>query len=231
MARLPLYSPTDLSIITDCTLKYSFFQQTDQVSENRSTNIDPLEIVVLKTIRYLHASGGPFRLNLPSTLRVLGQYVSEMAVDNPHLYMSARQTVATYHRHLKSAWANVMASNELMSLTIRLFRTAIQVETVFDRVDKSDDGGIIGVKFFTAPDAIPHQIPNSDIEATILHALVAAAYPGRRPVRLKYYWLYHNQWKTIELTEKQFRQNLVKMKERVQAWQEGRNSGSSRSVL
>ena len=221
MAQLPLYSPTDLNHITDCTLKYSFFEQVDPLLTDNVTEDEYLETVVLKTIQHLHASGGPFRLNLPATLRTLERAIREYEVENNSAYVAARQMVATYHRQLKAEWPNVIASNERMELTIRLPRNALQVEDVIDRVDKMPDGGITGVKFILSTEPLPLQIPDSSIETTILHALIAAAYPGRRPVRLKYLFLFQNQTETIELTENQFRQNLAKMKSRVQAWLDG----------
>ncbi|MEM7029262.1 MAG: PD-(D/E)XK nuclease family protein [Chloroflexota bacterium] len=233
MAQLPLYSPTDLNHITDCTLKYSFFQQLDAAShdavgfdevlyiDETSSSNNLLEMAVLKTIQHLHASGGPFRLNLPSALRALGQYFSELKVQGKGDYVLARQIVANYHRQLKTEWVNVIASNELMTLTIRLRYQTIQAEAIIDRVDKAADGGITGVKFILSPDRTPDDIGLNTIETTILHALIAATYPNRRPVRLKYVQLDHPQTKNIELNEKEFRQNWAKMKARVQAWLDG----------
>jgi len=217
VAQLPIFSPTDLKEIVDCTLKFYFFQQ----SKREPLELSPLEAVVLQTIHALHAGGGPYRLNLPTILRRVPQFVPESEADNLALQTAARRMVATYHRRLKNEWANVIASNELMQLNIRLRRQVIQAEADIDRVDKVDDGGVAGLKFIASPDPIPERDLETDIETTLLHALVAATYPNKRPVRIKYLWLYHDRAMTIELTEKQYRSNLEKMKDRLQAWQDG----------
>lgn len=229
VGQLPLFSPTDLNTLSDCTLKFSFFQQVDAydaatysaVTDNEAVDeIQAIQTLVLHTIQHLHASGGPFRLNLPATLRAMDQFLPQTEVNLKDIYVTARQILANYHRQLKAEWSQVIASNETMALTIRLRRAVVQVEENFDRVDKATDGGVTGLKFIVAPEMFD-VTRDAAIEATILHALIAATYPGRRPVRIAYRWLYQNKTTIIELTEKQFRQNLAKMKERVQAWQDG----------
>lgn len=218
MAKLPIFSPTDLGAITDCTLKFHFLQQPTNVSP---TEVAPLKEVVLETINYLHAAGGPYRLNLPTILRHLRQIIPAILQDEVAFNTTARQLVANYHRGLKADWAKVIASREPMRLTIRLQQGGIRAEAIIDRVDKEEDGGITAIKFIAAPHPIPETGLEDDIETTVLHALVAAAYPDKRPVRVKYLWLYHNQEAVVELAEKAYRRNLDKLKKRVQAWQRG----------
>jgi RecB family exonuclease len=126
--------------------------------------------------------------------------------------------VANYHRRLKDEWAGVIASNEYMTLNIRLRGAAVKAEAVIDRLDKESDGGITAVKLIASPQAAPEDPLSTPIELTIYHALVAAAYPQKRPVRIRYLRLYHNKEETVELTETQYRQNLEKMRARLQAW-------------
>lgn len=216
MAQLPIFSPTELAIITDCTLHYYFWQQSPLPAETT-----PLETVVRETIAHLHAAGGPHRLNLPATLRHMTQLIPETQRTDVPLQMAARQMVANYHRRLKGEWAKVIASNETMALSIRLRRSTVRVETVVDRVDKEQDGGITVVNFRPSPEPTPERDLETDAETTLLHALVAAAYPDKRPVRIKYLWLYHNQEDVVELTERQYRANLEKVRARAQAWVEG----------
>jgi hypothetical protein len=126
---------------------------------------------------------------------------------------------------LKDDWAKVIASQEEMQLSLRLRRSFIQVEGVVDRVDKEADGGITAVKLITSLAPLPEAMAEEgelSIEATMLHALAAATYPHRRPVRVKLLWLYHNQEQVIELTERQYRHNLGRMQGQLQAWLEGR---------
>jgi hypothetical protein len=56
---------------------------------------------------------------------------------------------------------------------------------------------------------------------TIYHALVAATYPLKRPVRLQEMWLQPDQRVTIELSEDEYRQKLSDLREPVQALTRG----------
>jgi len=56
---------------------------------------------------------------------------------------------------------------------------------------------------------------------TIHHALVAATYPLKRPVRLQEWWLQTDQAVTIELSEEEYRYNLSDLREPVQALARG----------
>ena len=223
MSQRFVLSPTDLDIIAECTLKFSLLKQwlPSQGGDLAYSDRASIEAVARETLDRLHAGGGPYRLNLPATLRVLDQLLPEAYRDDVALKRTLRQMVANYHRRLKRDWSGVIASNELMTLTIRLPRGAVRVEAAIDRVDREQDGGITTVKFVISADPIPEHSLEEDIETTALHALGAAAYPHHRPVRVKYLWLHQNQEDIVELTEKQYRRNLEIMKARLQAWQEG----------
>ena len=213
MAQGPIFSPVELGMITDCTLQYHFWRQTPAEPEAVA-----LAEVVGETIAYLHAAGGPQRLNLPATLRDMTRFIPAIYQDNVPFQTAARQMTANYHRRLKTEWARVIASNEAVALNIRLGRGLLQVEGVVERVDKEEEGGITAVQFKPSPRPIPTRNLETDIETTLWHALAAAAYPDKRPVRVKYLWLYHNREEGVELSEKQYRANLEKVKGRAQAW-------------
>ena len=218
----PTFSPIELAAISDCTLKFQFLGQAGQL---RAWQTDPLTTTVRQTINELHANGGPYRLNLPATLRKLGQFVPPDLQTDVEFNTVVRQMIIAYHRRLKDDWAKVIASHEEMQLSLRLQRSFIQVEGIVDRVDKEADGGITAVKLIPSLAPLPESLADegeANIEATLLHALVAATYPHRRPVRVKLLWLYHNQAHVIELTEKQYRHNLGRMQGQLQAWLEGR---------
>ncbi len=176
---------------------------------------------VLKTIQQLHATGGPYRLNLPKTLRSLDPHVPPDLQQDVAFVTTARQMLANYHRRLRDEWSKVIASNETLGLTIRLGRQTIRCEAMIDRVDQEVDGGVTAVEFIMTTEALPDDLSLDDVETTLRHALVAAAYPNKRPVRIKQLWLYHNRDLSLELTEKHYRQNLSQIKERMQTWLEG----------
>jgi hypothetical protein len=215
LAHLPILTPIELQLITNCTLQYHFWQQSP------ARKSDPLEQVVLETIQHLHAAGGPRRHNLPAILRYMEQLIAETGPQDESLTAGARQMVANYHRRLREEWPKIIASNELLTLKIRLKRAVIRCEGVINRLDREEDGGITAIKFVTVNQSETDFTLADNIEATIWHALTASAYPHRRPVRLTWRWLYQNQDQTLQLTEKEYRQNLEMMKGRLQAWLDG----------
>ena len=194
-----------------CTLQQHFWQQAPP-----QETAMPQE-AILETIQRLHARGGPQRMNLPATLRYVEGLLATAAVSRRQLN-TARQVVAAYHRRLRKEWAQVIASNELLTLNIRLRQSWIQIEAVVDRLDKGADDEINAIIFIASAGPVSNLAQSKNIEATMLHALTAAAYPHKRPVRVSYRWLYHNQEQTLQLTERQYRENLAQMKERVEAW-------------
>lgn len=211
MPNLPVFSPSQIQRIADCSLQQHFWAQSPP-----ETN--PIGDAILNAIAQLHAAGGPHRLNLPGTLRILGK---TLPPNTPKSSITlARNALARYHRQLRAEWAQLIASNEPLALNIPLPRGIIRCETTIHRLDKTEDGGITAIKLI--PTAKPDVIPESDsIEATVLHALTAAAYPHRRPVRISFRWLTHGRSVTLELTEGAYRHNLQRIKTRMQAWLDG----------
>lgn len=215
MTQPQLLTPTELHRITTCSLQHHFWQQSPP------PDVDLLDKIVLETIAYLHASGGPRRLNLPATLRQLGQFIPSKVHDDTLLLSTAQQMLVNYHRRLRQEWPKMIASNELLGLNLRLKRSVVRCEGTMDRLDQEEDGGITVVSFITETAPMSDFVTTDNIQATMLHALTAAAYPHKRPVRLKRLWLAHDQVQTIELAEKVYRHNLERMRERVQNWLNG----------
>ncbi len=207
----PVFSPNQIQRIADCSLLQHFWTQSPP-PENAVSR------AILKTIRQLHAGGGPHRLNLPATLRILAQ---QLPADLPAAGITAaRDIVARYHRQLRSEWAQIIASNEPLAMNLPLPHGVIRCETVIHRLDKTADGGITAIKLIpTEKPAAP--IESDSIEATMLHALTAAAYPHRRPVRVAFRWLRYDRTDTLELSENIYRRNLHRLKTRMQAWLDG----------
>ncbi|MCB0174926.1 MAG: hypothetical protein KDJ97_30735, partial [Anaerolineae bacterium] len=56
---------------------------------------------------------------------------------------------------------------------------------------------------------------------TIYHALVAATYPLKRPVRIQELWLRADQEVTVELSEDEYRDNLGRLRQPVRALARG----------
>lgn len=215
MANVPTFSPLELQRIADCSLQHHFYQQTP-VQQSALLNR-----VVRGTIQHLHAAGGPNRLNLPATLRHMARLIPPESGRDTALTAGAQRMVSAYHRRLRHEWPKIVAGNELLSLTLRLKRAAVRCRTVVDRLDMEDDGGITVITFTTRPGAPPPLPPEENIEATMLHALAAAAYPHRRPVRVAWRNLHHDRDLTLELAERRYRQNLEAVKTRLQAWLDG----------
>ena len=209
-----ILTPLEVNRITMCTLQQHFWQQLPPQEEAMS------EEAALKTIQRLHAKGGPQRLNLPTTLRYVENLLAVVKANRQQLN-AARQAIAAYHRRLRNEWTQVIASNELLTMNIRVRQGWIQIEAVVDRLDKGAGDEINAINFITHSGPVSDLSQNRAVEATMLHALVAAAYPHRRPVQVSYRWLYHNQEQRLQLTERQYRENLAQIKERVEAWLDG----------
>lgn len=209
-----ILTPTEINRIASCTLQQHFWQQLPPQQK------PAMEEAVLKTVQHLHARGGPQRLNLPATLRYAEKLPAAQGLSKQQT-TAARQMIAVYHRRLRKEWAQVIASNEQLSLNIRLRQDWIQIEAVVDRLDRDADNGINAINFITHAGPVSDLTQGKSIEITVLHALTAAAYPHKRPVRVSYRWLQHNQEQTLQLTERQYRENLAQMKERVAAWLDG----------
>lgn len=209
MTLPPSFTPTELALLVDCSLQYHFWRQTAASADNAP------ESAVLATIQRLHAAGGPLRKNLPATLRDLAELTP---VSNPHDQAVARQMIANYHRRLREEWPGVIAANEQLSLSISLPRGAFWCEAVIDRIDREADGGVTAIELITTTTPVEPFSAEDNIEATMRHALAAAAYPHKRPVRLGRKWLWYDQSQVLQLAEQEYRHNLQRVKERVTAW-------------
>lgn len=211
MVAPPTFSPNELQHIVDCSLQHHFWLQTDREPS-------PADDAITRTIHHLHASGGPRRLNLPATLRFAGAQLPT-DVDTATI-AEVRAIIAAYHRRLRQNWAQIVAGNEALALNIALPRTTAQIAATIHRIDKMDDGGITAMQFIL-PNANPPPLHAMDIAATALHALAAAEYPHRRPVQVAYYWLAEDRIETRQLTETAYRENLHRLKARLQLWLDG----------
>lgn len=199
-------TPTELQLLTDCTLQLHLELQNPTENKNEDNPI-------LDTIRYLHAGGGPNRLNLPTLLR----YLEKQPIVSDDAFKRAGKIIADYHHQLRQEWTRIIAGNETLSLKIPLTDGVLLCQDRIDRLDKNDDGGISVIKFILG-DGLPAPLSEDSIEATMLHALVAAAYPQHRPITIVFRWLAHGRDESIQLNEKVYRQNLARVKTRSRGW-------------
>lgn len=130
--------------------------------------------------------------------------------------------VERYYHRLEQEWEGLMASNETMQLRISLGGVSLALEATVDRLDRTRDGGVLAILFRTEEATPPTTASlRRDHAITIYHALVAATYPLKRPVRIQELWLRHNESFTVELSEDEFRRNLSDLREPVQALARG----------
>jgi hypothetical protein len=123
-----------------------------------------------------------------------------------------------YYHHLKQDWTSMIAGNETMQLRISIGRVSLALEATVDRLDKTSDGGILAILFRPENGPLPSERDlHQDHALTIYHALVAATYPLRRPVRIQEWWLRPDQRITIELSEEEYRRKLSDLREPVKA--------------
>jgi len=208
MTKQPIsLTPEEVRVLARCSLHYHFMQQgTDQPKSLEAT----LEMLVRDAIQQLHAAGGPARL---SRRECLAQVAA---------HPMARQMVAHYYDRLKQDWSQMMAGNETLTLKISIGGIPVQLSGTLDRLDKTSDGGILAILFRTETGPLPTAAElRRDHAMTIYHALVAANYPHKRPVRLQELWLSTDQSVTIELSEEEYRQNLGHLREPVRALARG----------
>ncbi len=204
---IPL-SPDEGRVLVRCPLHYHFLQQVS------AAKLDPdraaLDSLVRQTIQQLHAAGGPARLSLAKCLAPL---------ENQAL---ARQMVEPYYHSLARDWGHMIAGNETMALKIFIGGVSLALRGTVDRLDKTSDGGILAILFRTKSGPLPTTAElRRDQAIVIYHALVAATYPLKRPVRLQEWWLQANQKITIELSEAEYRRNLADLREPAQALSRG----------
>ena len=196
---IPL-TPAKVRVLVRCPLHYHFLQQSP------TNGPDPVDRAAREAIRQLHAAGGPARLSLADCLKQLP--------DQP----AARSMVERYYHHLEQDWSGMIAGNETMQLRISIGRVSLALQATVDRLDKTSDGGILAILFRTEDGPLPAAADlKKDHAITIYHALVAATYPLKRPVRIQEWWLRPDQRITIELSEEAYRRNLSDLREPVKA--------------
>jgi RecB family exonuclease len=209
MNKQPIHlTPNEARVLVRCPLHYHFLQQ--KPGPQADSDQAALDKTVRETIQTLHAAGGPARLSLDACLaRIENQPV-------------ARQMVERYYHALARDWPRMIAGNEPMSLKIVLGRVSLLLQGTLDRLDQTTDGGILAIQFRTESGSSPTEAElRHDHDMAIYHALVAATYPLKRPVRLQELWLQTGQSVTIELSEDEYRQTLSELREPVQALSRG----------
>jgi hypothetical protein len=233
MLRQPLsLNPTEARVLTQCSLHYHFARQT-------APPLDPIKMVfdqlVRQAIQHLHTTGGPARLSLEQCLASL---THPPQIDNsppdsppvpktiftpsPPLIDQVRPIIEKYYHRLKQDWAKLIAANETLELSLAVTKISVILNGTVDRLDRTRDDGILAILFRTEAGPLPKaEALRADLAMTIYHALVAANYPAKRPVRLQEWWLQLDRGVTIELSEDEYRQNLARLREPVQALAQG----------
>ncbi|RME76973.1 MAG: hypothetical protein D6784_04720 [Chloroflexi bacterium] len=192
-------SPTEAQTLVRCPLHFHFLLQSPPEPP------DLLDAAVRSAVRRLHAAGGPARLPLDDLLQPL---------DLP----AARQMVTRYYHRLEQDWPRLIAATEPMELPIKLGGILVHFHEVIDRVDFTSDGGILTIIFHTGPGPLPdpEDLRRSPAIA-VYHALTAATYPTRRPVRIQKWWLALDQTVTVELSREEYLQHLADLRQAVHA--------------
>jgi RecB family exonuclease len=204
---IPL-TPIEVRVLTRCPLHYHFLQQKPLMQADPAQ--EELDKLVRETIQQLHAAGGPARLSLEECLKKVANQ------------SKARQMIERYYHRLEQDWPQMMAGNETMQLRISIGGVSLSLQGTVDRLDKTSDGGILAILFRTEDGPLPTDADlRHDRAMTIYHALVAATYPLKRPVRIQEWWLSLDQRVTIELSEEEFRGNLSDLREPAQALARG----------
>lgn len=208
MSRQPIsLTPNEARVLAHCSLHYYFLQQPTRPVDPAQAAFDE---TVREAIQTLHAAGGPARMSLEQCL--------DMVAHQPE----ARPLMERYYRRLSHEWRQMMAGNETLELKISIGGVPVILNGTLDRLDKTSDGGILAILFRPEPGPPPDPAElRQDHGMTIVHALVAANYPHKRPVRLQEFWLQADQTVTIELSEDEYRQNLAHLREPIQALARG----------
>lgn len=208
MKRQPFpLTPAAVRVLVRCPLYYHFAQQSSPQIEPEQVALDKL---VRKTLQQLHATGGPARLSLAECL--------EKVANQPLV----RHMVERYYHRLAQDWPQMIAGNETMALKIYIGGVSLALSGTLDRLDKTSDGGILAILFRTEEGPLPTPTNlRRDPAITVFHALVAAGYPLKRPVRIQELWLQPDQAVTVELSEDEYRHNLGLLREPVQALARG----------
>lgn len=211
MKRPLLLTPETVHILVQCPLHFHFQDTWSGRSGKQDASSHALlDELVRDSIQNLHAAGGPARVSLAACLEKVG--------DQP----LARQMMERYYQRLQQDWPWMIAGNETMTLKISLSGVSLALQGTVDRLDKTADGGITAVLFRTGDSPVPAAADLSQNHAiTIYHALVAANYPLKRPVRIQELWLQADQAVEIELSEAEYRRNLSHLREPVLALARG----------
>lgn len=197
-------TPQQVSVLARCPLHYHFLQQS------RPAVPDLVGRQVRAAIQQLHAAGGPDRMPLADCLQPVRHH------------SAAYNMVEGYYHQLQRDWPRLVAGNESMQLKISIAGIPLMLHAIIDRLDKTSDGGILAILFRTETDPPPSETElRRDHALTIYHALVAAAYPRKRPVRVQTWWLAADHTITIELSEDEYRRNLSDLREPVRALARG----------
>ncbi len=205
---LPL-TPEGVRVLVRCPLHYHFLQASDMEQAGQPEPAQP-DSLVRERIQELHAAGGPARRSLEECLQGM--------TDQP----LARKMVEHYYLRLKTEWPQMIAGNETMELRISLGGVPLALSGTADRLDKAADGGIVAVLFQTGAGPAPTPADlREDYAVTVYHALVAAAYPLKRPVRIRQIWLQDDKSVEVELSEAEYRRNLGYIREPIQALARG----------
>ncbi len=201
MIKQPVFlTPQQVKVLARCSLHYHFLQQSQPPAP------DMVNIQVHATIQRLHAAGGPERMSQAACLEPVQHHPAAHAM------------VERYYRQLQRDWPRMIAGNEEMSLKISIEGVALILQATLDRLDKTSDGGILAILFRTSTESPPTEAElRQDHTITIYHALVAAAYPLKRPVRIQEWWLAANHAVTVELSEDEYRRNLSDLRRPVRA--------------
>jgi hypothetical protein len=196
-------SPAAIRVLANCPLHYHFLQQAPPPQA-------ALDRLVREAIWELHAAGGPARLALADCVQPLAAYPP------------ARQMVERYYHRLARDWPQVIAGGESLELKISMTPVSLLIQGELDRLDKTADGGILGIIFRTEdrPPPTAAELLN-DLGITAYHALVAAGYPDKRPVRIQEWWLRADERVTVELSQAEYRHNLGRLRGPVQALARG----------
>jgi hypothetical protein len=200
MVRQPIsLTPAEARVLAQCSLHYYFWQQSPPVDHSPPENLIQ---TVQEAIQRLHAAGGPGRLSLEQCLAW---------VEGPDI---AKVMFSHYYQRLARDWVHMLAGNETLELKISILGVPVVLSGTVDRLDKTSDGGIVAILFRSEAGPLPTAAElRQDHALAIYHALVAANYPHKRPIRLQELWLQLDQSVTIELSEEEYRQQFSRLRE------------------
>ncbi|MFQ5611696.1 MAG: PD-(D/E)XK nuclease family protein [Anaerolineae bacterium] len=215
MGFAPVLTPDDFRILGQCPLHYHFRQQQPVAGVSQEDR--EIDHLLRVTLRALHAQGGPGRMKLPAALDLLAAQARSAGGLAESVLMVARQALAAYHRRLRREWPDMIASNETLQLPLTLGRKTVRLSAEVDRLDRAADGGVVVTELKTGPGPLPDpETLTTDLGLTALHALTAASYPAKRPVRVRQLWLRTDDVLEVELSEAQYRRNISALRKSIE---------------